>query len=97
MPSLDLVERQIALFEGFNVRFKTKGRDVRGDKRKGVKGYRGLFLRKARETMSVESFKRLRMARFYGGYEVEVLYASGKPAPGKTFLGTVRKAYESNE
>ena len=92
MPILKTVQRKIHEVEGFEVRFTDRrtGRDIH-DNLKGVPEY--AYKRMAKNIWTVGGWKRLRFGKSYPGFDVDVLYASGKNCPGQTRLATVRDTY----
>lgn len=94
MPSVQRVEREIRLFEGFDVviRHGRDRRDVRGDRGR-VPGYAGKYERRARDRFTVADWKRARFQKHYPGFDVDVLDADGRPASGRARLGKLRERY----
>ena len=91
MALLKNVERKIWTVEDFDVTIKhDDGRDMRGD-RDGIPMYG--YERKAKNAMTVADWKGQRFRPAYPGFEIDVLYADGTPAPGNTLLATVRDSY----
>lgn len=86
------VEKKIKVCERFRVKFlhNRDWRDVRSD-RHGLPGWR--FKRAAKNGLSVSEWKQQRFRPVYPGYSVEVLLGNGRPAHGRTNLGTVRETY----
>ena len=96
MPKLEFTEKKIRTIEGFAVRFlhaapgKTKGRDVRSDKKK-LPSYS--YQRKTAGTKTVAAWIESRISKSFAGFKVDVLDGDGKKVHGKTLLSTVRDTY----
>jgi hypothetical protein len=91
MPLVKNVEKRIWDTEEFDVIIRRAGgRDLRGD-RTGIPMYP--FDRRAKHNMTVAEWIERRFGRTYPGFEVDVLYGDGAPAPGNATLGTVRDTY----
>jgi len=81
--------RQIWKCEGFEVKIKRGGRGVRPEVNLPAYGYSIALMNKK----SVAQWKNDRFSNCYPGYDVDVLYANGRVAQGKTKLSTVRDTY----
>jgi hypothetical protein len=91
MPLLKNVEKKIWDIEEFDVSIKhSDGRDMRGD-RKDIPMYN--FARKAKNSMTVDEWKKQRFLSNYPGFDVDVLDGSGETVRGNTVLYTVRDSY----
>lgn len=96
MPTVEFVEKKIAVVEHFVVRFRysgpsrAKGRDVRSD-RADVPTYR--YRRAANGSWTVAAWIEGRFGPAFPGYSVDVLDAKSKVVHGKTLLSTVRNSY----
>ncbi|MCR3760408.1 hypothetical protein KYB31_15630 [Clostridium felsineum] len=94
MPLTKNVEKKIWDVEGFDVRIKHNGSDVRGDKN-GLPQYDKVNA--AKNIMTVGTWKAKRFSIKYPGYDVEVLNSDGSVASGQTQLGTVRDTYNDSD
>ena len=95
VTSVKRVEREVRKFEGFDIAMHYAGRDRRNvrDDRKRIPSYRGKYKRKARDRFTVADWKRVRFARHYPGFEVDVLDATGRVADGRVRLSNLRSHY----
>jgi hypothetical protein len=89
MAKVKNVEIKILETEGFEVRIKNNGKDLRGDKG-GLPQWPGL--RASRNAMTVSQWKG-KFSNKYPGYEVDVLDVNGEVVSGNTLLATVRDTY----
>ena len=94
MPTLGTVEQKIEKIEGFKVNFIRNGRKVRADK-EDVPQYD--YSNAAQDKHTVADWIAGRFNNRYSGYDVYVLYPSGKVASGNTILKTVRGTYQKPE
>lgn len=91
MPLLKNVEKRIWDTEEFSVSIKhADGRDMRGD-RKDIPMFN--FTRKAKNSMTVDEWKKQRFFPYYPGFDVDVLDGLGVAVRGNTVLSTVRDSY----
>lgn len=89
MPRVKRVEEKINAVEGFNVVIRRERKDVRGDASLPTQ-YAGQ--RMTKNAASVSDFKS-KFQRQYPGYDVDVLKADGRKAPGQMKLASVRDTY----
>ena len=89
MPLVKNIEKRIYNIEGFEVNILYNGKNVRGDASLPTQYYAE---RMTRNSFSVSDFCE-KFQNQYPGYNVEVLTADGKKAPGQTKLSTVRDTY----
>ncbi len=96
MPTVEFVEKKIAVVESFAVRFRfsgpsrAKGRDVRSDRADvPTYGYR----RAASGSWTVAAWIEGRFAPAFPGYAIDVLDGNSRVVHGKTLLSTVRDSY----
>jgi hypothetical protein len=96
MASVGSIQRQIFRVEEFNVKFKDYKtlRDI-NDNRRGIPGYP--YRIKLKNSCSVAAWKNIRFKKCYSGFKVDVLYADGSIANGRTHLWTVRNTYEEDQ
>jgi hypothetical protein len=89
VATIKQVENRILEVEGFAVRIRhgRDRRDVRSDKG-NLRQYG--YKRALKHSKTVKDWRDGRFARTYQGFVVEVLHADGRPAHGRTLLGTVR-------
>ncbi len=86
------LEMKIARVEGFQVRVRIDGRDVRSD-REGMPTWP--YEKAARDGWSVARWKQERFVSLYPGFGVEVLDGDGNVIEfGQTLLETVRESYD---
>jgi len=91
MPTVGSIELKIARIEGFLVRIKYPGgADVRSD-REQMPPYP--YERAAKDSWTVQQWKRERFLRVYPGFEVDVLSGRRAAARGQTRLETLREGY----
>ena len=91
MPTVGSIELKIARVEGFLVRIKYLNRtDVRSD-REQMPPYP--YERAAKDSWTVERWRRERFRRVYPGFEVDVLTSRQVVARGNRRLETVRDSY----
>ena len=79
------VESQIRVREGFAVRISPRTRTMQS--------YLDLFSRGSSQHWRVQEWKDKHFLPYYDGFNVSVLYADGREAPGHTLLRTVRESY----
>jgi len=91
VPTLDRVQREIEEFEGFSVEIKASKSKSDGV---SVPSYKRKHERRARESHTVDDWKRLRFEVDYPGHAVDVLLGDGRKARGSTLLERVRRSYE---
>jgi len=92
MSSVGSIELKIARVEGFLVKIKyLDGTDVRSD-REQMPPYP--YERAAKDSWTVQRWKRDRFRHVYPGFEVDVLSGRLGNARGQTRLETVRDSYE---
>lgn len=89
MPTIKNVEKKISKIEGFNVRFMSNGKDVRGDMDIPTQ-YQAQKMSK--NSYSVGEFKQ-KLKRHFVNFDFEVLKKDGTKARGQTKLSTVRDTY----
>lgn len=92
MPKAQFVEQRIFSIEGFEVKIKNNGRDLRGDAQL-PKQYEAE--RMTRNSFSVSNWVD-KFKTQYPGYEIDVLKNDGSKARGQTKLCTVRDTYLNN-
>lgn len=92
MPKVSFIEKSIWDNEGFEVKIKQNGLDVRSDK---VIPASYNFERMTKNSYTVAQWKEKFQTKF-PGYDVDVLMANGTVARGNTKLSTVRDSYLSN-
>jgi len=91
MPRTRYIENRIKEVEGFCVLLTDmKGRNVRGDK---VLPTTYPYKRKAKGSLTVQEFCKLRILKTFPGYQAKVLDSNGNPVRGNLKLSTVRKSY----
>ena len=91
MPTVGSIELKIARVEGFLVRIKyPAGTDVRSD-REQMPPYP--YERAAKDSWTVQQWKKERFRYVYPGFEVDVLVDGRTTARGQTRLETVRDSY----
>ena len=96
VATIKQVEKRISDIERFDVRILhgRDHRDVRSDKG-NVKQYG--YKRALKHSKHVKDWRDGRYAQVYPGFVVEVLYADGRVAHGRTLLGRVRDSYLAEE
>lgn len=94
MPMCKNVEKKIWDVEGFDVKIKYNGSDVKGNK-SGFPQYN--FMNAAKNSMTVSTWKSNRFSMQYSGYQVDVLNSDGSSVSGQMQLGTVRDTYIDND
>jgi hypothetical protein len=96
VATIKQVEQRIYDIEGFTVRIRhgRDGRDVRSDKAR-IKQYR--FKRALKRSKNVKEWRDERFGADYPGFVVDVLFAHGDVAHGRTLLATVREDYLEDE
>ena len=92
MAKLMVVEHKIWETEKFAVTFRhlVNGADVKGNMQ-GIPQYP--YTKEMKGSATVAGWKRLRFAKNYPGFEVDVLNGDGEPVTGQTALSTVRATY----
>jgi len=92
MPTVNIVEEQLQLCEGFRVQFRDKRtwRDIKGNLG-GIPPYK--YEKMAKNCWSVTQWAERRFNMCYPGFDVAVLKANGHVANGRTHLATVRDTY----
>lgn len=93
MPKVKNVEKKIYDVEGFEVKIKKDGKDVRGDLVLPTQ-YQGA--RMSKNSFSVGEWKN-KFKKQFAGYDVDVLKNNGDKASGQTKLATVRDTYLDTE
>ena len=89
MPKLKSVEKKIYDVEGFEVKFKSNGKDLRSDL---VIPKQYEADRMSRNSFSVNDFKD-KVKKQFPGYDLDVFVNDGAKARGQTKLATVRDTY----
>lgn len=89
MPTIKNVEKKISKIEGFNVRFMSNGKDVRGDMDIPAQ-YQAQKMSK--NSYSVGEFKQ-KLKKQFVNFDFDVLKKDGSKASGQTKLSTVRDTY----
>jgi hypothetical protein len=89
------VEKKIWDVEGFDVRFRQNGKDVRGDK-ENIPQYPGK--RKSKGDMTVSEWKTKKFSAIYPGYEVAVYDGNGNIVrSGQLKLENLRLTYQEEK
>jgi hypothetical protein len=92
MPKVGRVELRICQIEGFLVSIQNPDRrDLRSD-RQGLPSWP--YERAAKDSWTVDRWKRERFKAVYPGFEVDVLDADHIPVRGQSRLGNVRDTYD---
>ncbi len=94
MTKVKNVEKRVWDVEGFDIRIKNNGKDLRSDK-SGLKQYEGN--KASRNAWTVSEWKKKKFEYQFPGYEADVLDGNGEVARGNTTLGTVRDSYSDEE
>jgi hypothetical protein len=94
MPTVKNVEKKIRDIEGFKVKIKKDGKNVRDDKKLTNQYY---FENKLKGHQTVADWKEKRFNKVYEGYDVDVILANGDVAKGNMTLTTVRDSYIDDE
>ncbi|HIZ80620.1 MAG TPA: hypothetical protein H9722_00820 [Candidatus Mediterraneibacter pullistercoris] len=89
VPKVKNIEKKIYDVEGFEVKVKRDGKDVRGDMVL-LAQYQGE--RMSKNSFSVKEWKD-KFRKQFPGYDVDVLKNNGEKASGQTKLATVRDTY----
>lgn len=89
MPTIKNVEKKISKIEGFNVRFMSNGKDVRGDMEIPVQ-YQ--MQKMSKNSYSVGEFKQ-KLKKIFVNFDFDILKRDGSKASGQTKLSTVRDTY----
>jgi hypothetical protein len=94
MAKVKNVEKKIWDIEGFDVRIKFNGRDLRSDKQ-GLPQYNSK--KASRNNWTVTEWKKKKFFLLYPGYDVDVLDGDGNVVTGQTTLASVRDSYLEDE
>lgn len=92
MPSIERIAAEIEKFEGFAVRIRPASKAP--SPKANLRSYARSHERIARASFSVADWRRRRFDAVYPDYEVEVLFADGRPATPRTLLSKIRASYE---
>lgn len=90
MPKVKNVEKKVWDTEGFAIRIKANGKDVRSD-RNGFPQFKGG--KASRNSWTVAEWKRKKFDTQYPGLDVEVLDGDGIVVDGRRSLANVRDTY----
>lgn len=95
MAKVKNIEKKIWDTEGFDVKIRKNGKDVRGDMNLPT-NYES-FQRSAKNDLTVNEWKTNRFKSTFPGFEVDVLDASGEKVTGNTKLANVRNSYNEDD
>ena len=90
MPKVKNIEKKVWDIEGFSIRMKANGKDIRSD-RSGLPQYQSG--KASRNNWTVAKWKQEKFNSQYPGLEVDVLDGDGNVVDGRTTLATVRDSY----